>query len=409
MTAFATSGWLALAAALPLAGQSFSQRGFLDVSTFVYPRTAPGDSGRVVSEALLRWEPSVRAGSNWSFYGAIDGRTDTHRQVERELRLDWQDRSLQRPAIAIRRASAAYHRGGWNFEFGKQFIRWGKADILNPTDRFAPKDFLNVANSDFLGVLAARATHERGSNTFELVVSRFTPARVPLRGQRWSGLPEEAAGFRILELEAQFPTRAQVGARWSHIGRGYEFSAMFFDGNHYLPLFGIAAFGIRPAVTVQPVHPRLRQYGGDAAVPLRWFTVKGEAAWYGSATPQADEYVLWVAQLERMWGEWAFVGGYAGEAVTVRRNPFGFAPDRGMARAFLARASYTMGPRRSIAVETAVRQKGEGSWVKGEYSHLLGQHWRWVAAFTWIRGPQQDFIGQYNRNSHALLGLRYSF
>jgi hypothetical protein len=398
-----------LLAAVPLCAQTFSQRGFLDVSTFLYPQTAPGDSGRVVSEALLRWEPSVRAGNNWSFYGALDARTDTHRQVERDFRLDWQDRSLQRPAFSLRRASAAYHRGGWNFEVGKQFIRWGKADILNPTDRFAPKDFLNVANSDFLGVTAARATYERGSNTLDLVVSRFTPARVPLLNQRWSGLPSEATAVPIEQFPAQFPTRAQVGARWSHLGRGYEFSAMFFDGNHYLPLFDIGFTVAPPTIVTEPVHPRLRQYGGDAAVPLRWFTVKGEAGWYSSATRQADEYVLWVVQLERMWGEWSFVGGYAGEVVTARRNPFGFAPDRGMAKAFLARASYTIGPRRSLAVETAVRQDGEGSWLKGEYSHLLGRNWRAVAAFTWIRGSQQDFIGQYNRNSHALLGFRYSF
>ena len=29
-------------------------------------------------------------------------------------------------------------------EAGKQLIRWGKTDILNPTDRFAPRDFLTV-------------------------------------------------------------------------------------------------------------------------------------------------------------------------------------------------------------------------------------------------------------------------
>ncbi len=35
------------------------------------------------------------------------------------------------------------------------FIRWGRADILNPTDRFAPRDFMNVIDPDFLPVLAS--------------------------------------------------------------------------------------------------------------------------------------------------------------------------------------------------------------------------------------------------------------
>ena len=35
-------------------------------------------------------------------------------------------------------------------EVGRQLVRWGKADILNPTDRFAPRDFLNVVHNEYL-------------------------------------------------------------------------------------------------------------------------------------------------------------------------------------------------------------------------------------------------------------------
>ena len=59
-------------------------------------------------------------------------------------------------------------------------------------------------------------------------------------------------------------------------------------------------------------YPELRLYGGDAAVPLPWFTVKGEAAYFTSSTPGAEEYALYVIQLERQVKEWSFVGGYAG-------------------------------------------------------------------------------------------------
>lgn len=150
-------------------------------------------------------------------------------------------------------------------------------------------------------------------------------------------------------------------------------------------------------------------YGGDAAMPLRWFTVKGEAAWFGSSTRTADEYVLYVVQLERQVGEWVFVGGYAGENVTARRSTLTFAPDRGLTRAVLARAAYTIDPNRSVALETAVRQDGDGMWLKGEYSQTFGQHWRATAGFAWIRGAASDFLGQYRRNSHTFVTMRYSF
>lgn len=150
-------------------------------------------------------------------------------------------------------------------------------------------------------------------------------------------------------------------------------------------------------------------YGGDAAVPLRWLTLKGEAAYFTSSTRTADEYALYVVQLERQAGEWVFVGGYAGQAVTNRRTMLDFAPDRGLTRAVLARAAYTIDANRSAALETAVRQNGEGMWLKGEYSQAFGQHWRATAGFAWIRGAVSDFLGQYRRNSHAFLVVRYSF
>jgi hypothetical protein len=104
-----------------------------------------------------------------------------------------------------------------------------------------------------------------------------------------------------------------------------------------------------------------------------------------------------------------FVGGYAGEVVTRRRAAMTFAPDRGLTRSLVGRASYTIDTNRSVAVEGAVRQDGDGAYAKGEYSHAHGQHWRATIGGTLIRGAPGDFLGQYRRNSHASFALRYSF
>src|SRR5258708_14441223 len=93
------------------------------------------------------------------FSGRLDLRADSHQQTEDDVRLDVDDRSTRRPAFSLRRYSATIHKGKFTAELGRQFIRWGKADILNPTDRFAPKDYLSkVINPDFLGVVADRVT-----------------------------------------------------------------------------------------------------------------------------------------------------------------------------------------------------------------------------------------------------------
>jgi hypothetical protein len=163
------------------------------------------------------------------------------------------------------------------------------------------------------------------------------------------------------------------------------------------------------SVEVSDTYPAIRSYGGDAALPTKWFTLKGEAAYFTSSSPATDEYVLYVIQIERQTGEWLIVAGYAGEAVTVRRSSLDFAPDRGLTRSMVARASYTIDSVRSVAFEGAVRQNGAGVYAKAEYSQARGQHWRATATATGIAGQSADFLGQYHRNSHVTLSVRYSF
>jgi hypothetical protein len=136
--------------------------------------------------------------------------------------------------------------------------------------------------------------------------------------------------------------------------------------------------------------------------------VKGEAAYFTSSTAGAEEYALYVVQVERLVKEWSFVGGYAGSAITRKAaSPLMFAPDRGFAKSFVGRAGLTIDANRSLAIETVVR--ADGSLVRFEYSHATGQHWRTVAGASWIRGDASDFLGQYDRNSYASLAIRYSF
>ncbi|MBZ5579113.1 MAG: hypothetical protein LAP40_21330 [Acidobacteriia bacterium] len=386
--------------------QDFTQRGFLETGSFFYPQSAPGDSGPAVADELLRYEASYRTNTGFSFSGAFDARADTHREVERQFHVSWWDRETQRPAFAFRRLSAKYTRGRLTLELGKQLIRWGKADLLNPTDRFAPQDYLNVLQTDYLPVTAAHLTYGGQSDTVELVYTpRFTPSRVPLLDQRWAPVP---AGVQLLDLGARFPGGGQYGARWNHIGRAVEYSASFFDGFNPLPLFTPTPLGPASA-GLQRFYPQIRTYGAEAAIPLPWFTVKSEAAYFTSPNPLADEYLLYVIQMERQSGEWSFTAGYAGQKITSPRSLLEFAPDRGLARAFLGRAAYTLDANRSLAFQGAVRQNGDGVWLKLEYSQAFGQHWRATPSITWIHGNPADFLGQYRRNSNLALILRYSF
>ena len=392
------------------AAQNFTQRGFIESDLDLYPESAPNDSSHAVDQSLFRYEASYRALSWLRFSAGLDARFDTHEEVERVAHLDWQDRTLLRPSLSLREFNATITRGKLTAEFGKQFIRWGKADILNPTDRFAPKDFLTVTDPDFLAVLATRVIYDTGSDSFDFVWQpRFTPSRTPLVNERWTVLPPPEEGLALVNLGSEFPGRSSFGARWNHVGSGYEFSASFYDGFNSLPVFqgGVNTRGT--VIDYVTTYPALRLYGADAAVPLRWFTIKTEAAYYTSPDRQQDDYVIYVLQFERQIKEVAIVAGYAGDAITARTPTMQFSPELGFARAILAHAQYTIDSRRSVAADLAVRQNGRGSWLRAEYSQTFGQHWRATAGYSWIRGEDSDFLGQFHRNSFALLALRYSF
>jgi hypothetical protein len=390
-------------AILLLLSQDFTQRGFVQSQTTVYPETAVNDSGRAIGEFQARYESFYKPWSNFQLAAALDVQTDTHHQTERDFRLDWKDRSRQRPLLSLRRLSAQYHRRNLTVEAGKQFVRWGRTDIVNPTDRFAPRDFLTVVDNEFLAIDAVRATYENGDDSVDVIWSpRLTPSRTPLLSQRWFIPPPVAAPFVI---DRVIPEGSQSGIRWSHTGF-VEFAAAFYSGFNHLP-----SYELQPnTLAVRETYAKQRMFGGDIGVPLQLLAVKGEVAWFQSPDHRNDDYLLYVLQLERQAGEWFFVGGYGGQHVTKKGTQTrDFDPDRGMTRTILSRAGYTIDVNRSIAFESAVRENFDGFWSKIEYSQAFGQHWRLTTAFTAIRGKPSDFLGQYRRNSHGTVIARYSF
>ncbi len=395
--------WISLPLVLVLSSQNFTQRGFVEGRATLYPETTFNDSARAVGEMQVHYEGFYKPRLDFQIAAAFDLRTDTHRQTERNWRLDWKDRGTQRPLLSLRRLSTQYHHGGFTLETGKQSIRWGRTDIVNPTDRFAPRDFLTVVDNEFLAVDAVRGTYERGSNTLDVVWSpRLTPSRIPLLTQRWFPGP---AGIPPYAIERDIPEGSQSGIRWSHAGL-VEFAAAYYTGFSHVPSYE----PLPGRLAVREFYPEQRMIGGDVAIPLRWLSIKTEAGYFTSSDVRSDEHVLYVIQLERQAGEWFFVGGYGGEAVTDRGTGSGqFDPDRGLTRTVLARAGYTIDARRSLVFETAIRDNGHGAWVKSEYTQAFGQHWRLTLGASLIRGEPSDFLGQYRRNSHGLVAVKYSF
>ena len=389
--------------------QTISHRGFFEAESLLFPQTAVNDATRVVADALFREELFVRPAPWVQFAAGLDLRANSHDQVEHRWRLDFGDRGLRRPRAAIRRLTATLTAGPLTVDVGKQFIRWARADMFNPIDRFAPRDFLNVIDSEFLPVSAVRPSLQRGNHTLEAVWAwRLTPSRIPLLDQRWTVVPPEAAGLSIRDGGSRFPARGQAGVRWRHTGGQMELGLAYFDGYNHLP--HIEALPVdADTIEVTRVFPRLRSYGGDAAVPLPWFTVKAEAAYFATPAENTPDYTLYMVEIERQVGEWLLIGGYAGDAGRDSTTPPAFDPELALAPSLMGRVSYTVDPRRTIAFEGAARQNGDGQYVKADFSQVIADRWRLTVAAVVLAGDQRDFLGQFDRNSHITTALRVSF
>ena len=207
-----------LALASTASAQDFTYRGFGEVQSAIYPQTTPQDHDRVAVEGRFRFEPAYKPASWLTLSGSLDARLDNLEQVERKWRLDVRDRGIQRPALSLRHAVATLRRGTLAVDVGKQFIRWGKADILNPTDRFAPRDFLEVTDDEFLAVTGTRVQYERGSHSIDAAwVPSFTPSRIPLAARRWAAsLPQTFVTAGVIDARPDVPEPFAV---WSTLER----------------------------------------------------------------------------------------------------------------------------------------------------------------------------------------------
>jgi len=398
------------AVGLTVHAQGFSQRGFVEMNGNLYTQIVPNDSAYGTGEGRFRYEPKWQPQTWLTLNASLEARLDTHHQNSRSLQVDWMDRSLLRPAVSVRQLSAVLKRDNLTMALGKQSIRWGEADFLNPTDRFAPKDLLTIVDQEVLPVTAARLTYTLGNNALNLVWQPlFTPGRIPLVNQRWTFIPEAFSQFDVQNLGSNFPGRSSFGARWSRTSAGYEWSLSYYDGFNYLPSLNASVDATLARISYSPSYPALRLYGADFAVPLPLLTLKGESAYYTSPKNQQDEYLLYVLQLERQIHEMRLIFGYAGEVVTAHAQTQQFPGERGFARAVFGQVHYTLDSNRALTLDVFVRQNGESAILRPGYSQSFGDHWRATVSFTWLSGDARDFVGQYHRNSFATAGLRYSF
>ncbi len=189
-------------------------------------------------------------------------------------------------------------REGWSLKVGRQFITWGRADSLRPTDVFKRHDLTDLIENREEATDAVKLDLVRGAWTLEGIWAPvFNPDIVSFRAEnRWTGLPAETevpgvgrVSLSFREDRRQRPPgtlgSGQVGVRLGGSARGWDFTGMYYYGYDRVPTIirrEIASFDpiARAAtITLVPIHKRIHVIGGDVATVISGWGLRGEAAY----------------------------------------------------------------------------------------------------------------------------------
>jgi hypothetical protein len=172
-------------------------------------------------------------------------------------------------------AFASIRRGDLDFRIGQQRVRWGKADVVNPTDYFTPTDFrapLPLEEDRYLSIAALRADWRvDDERTVSLVIQPgFVRSELPRT--------PPVAGVRVVEDRPRGEENPQVGVRFLHTGASVDWSVSAFSGYSNLPAASATLDASTGGLHWLQHHPRVLGVGADVAAALGPWNLRAEAS-----------------------------------------------------------------------------------------------------------------------------------
>ena len=265
---------------LPLA--AFAQMPNLSgyVKTFMHPNlNSPYRLDRY--GVRLQLALSQDMGSQANFYAAIDFNIEENQATG----LYGEPRSAILSIFPVE-AYIDLHWSAVDLRVGKQFIFWGKADWVNPTDNIIPWDFQNIDAEleDYrLPVSALRLDWYPGDWQIQgVVVPVFKPNRLAIQ------FPDSMGSLPVEVLPPQLPDSRlenwQFGVRASSYWQGFDFSLSFWRGFDLFPSVYASAVpapsGMPEKITFQQRFLPIRVFGVDFARAFGQVAIKGEGAYF---------------------------------------------------------------------------------------------------------------------------------
>jgi len=213
----------------------------------------------------------------------------------------------------------------WDVRVGRQFITWGRADAIKPTDQFKRRDYTDLPEDREEAILAIKGDYYISNWTLEGVLAPiFEEDILPYNIEnRWLLLPKTGNipgqgdtefNFSYQINLAQRPSEtlesSQAGLRLSGDYAGWDFGLMYAYSYDRIPTFvDEELVSIEPEkgealVVVTPRYKRIHVTGFDWATTLSKLGLRGELAYTitkdrkGSDPKIDDPYLRFVGGID---------------------------------------------------------------------------------------------------------------
>jgi hypothetical protein len=272
--------WASSASALDASQLKFS--GLLQYENYSYFRRFPGASIDARNELMLR--PRVEFSPSEKFRGV----------ASLEFREDLSDPSRTRNRLY--EAFLDIYLPRWGLTIGRQFIDWGRADTLRPTDLFRRRDYTDLVERREEAILAVKSDIDVGLGNLQLVwAPTFEPDTIPTSSSnRWMVLPRTQGQPPLLatyDVLGQIDPRddlssSQIGARLSGQAVGFDFALAYAWTFDRVPTYfesrglpQVDPVSGTVVATIAPAYRRIHVFGADFATVLARVGIRGEAAY----------------------------------------------------------------------------------------------------------------------------------
>jgi len=332
----------------------------------------------------------------------------------------------QRFEATIREAYADFSADDWEFRLGRQHIVWGEMVGLFFADVVSAKDLRQFVLPDFdlirLPQWAARAEYFSGDFHAEAVwIPYMTYDDIGKPGAEFYPLnPPAIPGLQTIIAKEDKPTDLEdsaYGVRLSWLKGGWDISTFYYTAND--PSAAFSRQLSPTAITYQPIHERLHQWGATLGKDLGPMLLKAEAVYTRdklfSTLDLADadglvkqpifDYVVGL--------EWSFPQDTRVNVQFFQRlfpdHDTNIVPDKTESGVSLLLSTQALHPKLEPEM-LLVRSLNRDDWLaQFKLTWKLDGNWRLVTGVDIFEGSANGLFGAFDDKDRVYTEVRYSF